>query len=96
MFAFLTCFNLKEAIEAGATGDEKTDQDVPPRLATKTEDMSYSELKERREKEKKVPLGRWATPEEISYSVAFLASAESDFITGQVISPNGGETIVGY
>ena len=49
-----------------------------------------------REKEKKVPLGRWATPEEISYSVAFLASAESDFITGQVISPNGGETIVGY
>ena len=49
-----------------------------------------------REKEKKVPLGRWATPEEISYSVAFLASSESDFITGQVISPNGGETIVGY
>ena len=49
-----------------------------------------------RDKEKKVPLGRWATPEEISYSVAFLASSESDFITGQVISPNGGETIVGY
>ena len=49
-----------------------------------------------REKEKKVPLGRWATPEEISYSVAFLASEEADFITGQVISPNGGETIVGY
>ena len=49
-----------------------------------------------REKEKKVPLGRWATPEEITYSVAFLASEESDFITGQVISPNGGETIVGY
>ena len=49
-----------------------------------------------REKEKKVPLGRWAKPEEISYTVAFLASPESDFITGQVISPNGGETIVGY
>ncbi|SVA49503.1 uncharacterized protein METZ01_LOCUS102357 [marine metagenome] len=49
-----------------------------------------------REKEKKVPLGRWATPEEISYAVAFLASEEADFITGQVISPNGGETIVGY
>ncbi len=48
-----------------------------------------------REKEKKIPLGRWARPEEISYSVAFLASSESDFITGQVISQNGGETIVG-
>jgi 3-oxoacyl-[acyl-carrier protein] reductase len=49
-----------------------------------------------REKEKKVPLGRWALPEEIAYTVAFLASPEADFITGQVISPNGGETIVGY
>ena len=49
-----------------------------------------------REKEKKVPLGRWAQPEEISYAVAFLASDEAAFITGQAISPNGGETIVGF
>lgn len=48
-----------------------------------------------RKKEKLVPLGRWAEPEEVSYLVGFLASRESDFITGQVISPNGGETIVG-
>ncbi len=49
-----------------------------------------------REKEEKVPLKRFAAPEEIAYTVAFLASPESDFITGQVISPNGGETIVGF
>jgi 3-oxoacyl-[acyl-carrier protein] reductase len=49
-----------------------------------------------RAKEKKVPLGRWAQPEEVSYAVAFLASAQADFITGQAISPNGGETIVGF
>lgn len=49
-----------------------------------------------REKEKKVPIGRWAQPEEIAYAVAFLASPASDFITGQAISPNGGETIVGF
>ncbi len=49
-----------------------------------------------RERMAKVPLGRWASPEEIAFTVAFLASAEGDFITGQVISPNGGETIVGY
>ena len=42
-----------------------------------------------------VPLRRYAEPHEISYAVVFLASAESDFITGQVISPNGGEAIVG-
>jgi 3-oxoacyl-[acyl-carrier protein] reductase len=43
----------------------------------------------------RIPLGRYAKPEEIAHTVAFLASAESDFITGQVLSPNGGEAIVG-
>ncbi len=47
-------------------------------------------------KEEKVPLKRYCQPIEISYAVAYLASQESDFVTGQVISPNGGETIVGY
>ena len=42
-----------------------------------------------------IPLKRPAQPEEISYSVAFLCSAESDFITGQVLSQNGGFAIVG-
>lgn len=41
-----------------------------------------------------VPLGRRAEPEEIAYLVAFLASSEADYLTGQVISPNGGEVIV--
>ena len=40
-------------------------------------------------------LKRWAEPEEIAYTIAFLASAEAAFITGQVISPNGGDPIVG-
>ncbi len=47
-------------------------------------------------KEARVPLKRYCEPVEMSYSVAFLASPEADFITGQVISPNGGEVIVGY
>ena len=46
--------------------------------------------------DKLIPLGRMGEPMEFSYAVAFLASAESDFITGQVLSPNGGEFIVGF
>jgi len=42
-----------------------------------------------------IPLRRFAEPEEMSYAVLFLASSESNFITGQVLSPNGGDTIVG-
>ena len=36
------------------------------------------------------PLGRMGTPEEIAAVIFFLASSDADFITGQVISPNGG------
>jgi 3-oxoacyl-[acyl-carrier protein] reductase len=43
----------------------------------------------------KIPLRRFAEPEEMSYAVLFLASSESNFITGQILSPNGGDTIVG-
>lgn len=42
-----------------------------------------------------VPLGRYAEPAEITAVVMFLASEQASFITGQVISPNGGEVIVG-
>jgi len=37
-----------------------------------------------------IPLGRYGEPEEIASAVAFLASKESGYITGQVISVNGG------
>ncbi len=43
-----------------------------------------------------VPLRRWAEPREMAYTVAFLASEEASFITGQVVSPNGGKTMVGF
>jgi 3-oxoacyl-[acyl-carrier protein] reductase len=49
-----------------------------------------------REKFKQVPLKRWAEPIELGYLGAFLVSDEASFITGQVVSANGGEIIVGY
>jgi len=38
----------------------------------------------------KTPLRRLGQPQEVAGLVAFLASVEADFITGQVLSPNGG------
>jgi len=39
------------------------------------------------------PLGRLGTPEDIAKIALFLASSDASFITGQVISPNGGFVI---
>jgi len=39
------------------------------------------------------PLERIGTPEEVAETVLFLASPKADFITGQVLSPNGGIVI---
>jgi 3-oxoacyl-[acyl-carrier protein] reductase len=37
-----------------------------------------------------IPLGRLGTPAEIAWAVWYLASPHAEWITGQVLSPNGG------
>ncbi len=43
-----------------------------------------------------VPIKRLAVPRDVAETVAFLASPASDMITGQTITPSGGDPIVGY
>lgn len=40
--------------------------------------------------EAQIPLGRAGTPEDVAGSVAFLASPDADYITGQVLELHGG------
>lgn len=49
-----------------------------------TEDLDEKELK------KLVPINRFGEPEEVASLVGFLASKEAGYITGEVISINGG------
>lgn len=49
-----------------------------------TEELNESELK------RLIPLNRFGTPEEVAEVVDFLASKKASYITGEVISVNGG------
>jgi 3-oxoacyl-[acyl-carrier protein] reductase len=44
----------------------------------------------RRKKAESIPLKRYAKPEEMAAAIIFLCSDYSRFITGQILSPNGG------
>jgi 3-oxoacyl-[acyl-carrier protein] reductase len=37
-----------------------------------------------------IPLGRFGTAEDVAKAVAFLASDDASYLTGQVLSVNGG------
>jgi len=42
----------------------------------------------------RVPIGRWASVEEIAECILFLVSDRSSYVTGQAIVVDGGETVV--
>ena len=39
---------------------------------------------------KRIPLERWGTVEDVAFAVAFLVSDEASYITGQVLTVDGG------
>jgi len=40
--------------------------------------------------EQQTPLGRFGEPDDVAWAAVYLASDEARFVTGQVLSPNGG------
>ena len=89
-----TNYSAAKAALIGAT--KALAQEVAPRNITvnaiapgfiesdMTKDLPIEELK------KLIPIGRFGKPEEVASLVAFLASDEAAYITGEVININGG------
>ncbi len=67
---------------------------VAPGIVRTAMTLAYGEAAVREEADLNL-LKRWAEPEEIAATVAFLIGPEGDFYTGQLLCPNGGDPIVG-
>ena len=65
---------------------------APAALTAMTEPLVQDEASARA-RYARMPLGRYGDPEEIAPAFVFLASAESDYITGQVLCVDGGLVI---
>ena len=61
---------------------------APGFIQTSMTDVLSDEVKNKMKSN--IPLGQFGTPEDVTNAVIFLASNESDYITGQVIHVNGG------
>lgn len=58
--------------------------------AVSTNMLAQFSNEELKDLEEEIPIGRLGKPSEIANTVAFLASNEASYITGQIISVNGG------
>ncbi|GMA49187.1 beta-ketoacyl-ACP reductase [Alicyclobacillus contaminans] len=58
--------------------------------AIDTDMLQHLSSDERQALEQETPVGRLGRPEDVAHAVLFLASPSASYVTGQVISPNGG------
>ena len=65
---------------------------VAPGATAKEGPVTPQQQERRQAVSQRIPLGRMGTPQDMASLVAFLASSESSYITGQVIYVDGGIT----
>jgi 3-oxoacyl-[acyl-carrier protein] reductase len=66
---------------------------IAPGAATRMTEKVRTDEKMSKLYLERIPLGRWAEPEEIAPAAVFFASDEASYITGQILAVDGGMTI---
>jgi NAD(P)-dependent dehydrogenase (short-subunit alcohol dehydrogenase family) len=82
--------NLTRSLARLYTADGVTANTVAAGLVATTMIAAEMQTEAGKDKVRHIPMGRIAAPEEIAAVVAFLASDDAAYITGQTINANGG------
>ena len=77
----------REVASRGITANAIAPGFIDTEMTKKLSDSQRQELM------KNIPLGRLGTPEDIAEAVAFLASPRAGYISGQVLTVDGGMTM---
>lgn len=74
-----------------ACGGNKTERKAEPvAVETETVKTDMTEGLDEEALKQQIPMRRFGTPQEVADAVAFLVSPQAGYITGNVISINGG------
>jgi glucose 1-dehydrogenase len=66
---------------------------APGAIATPINKDVLADPKQRKEVEDEIPWGRWGEPEDVARAVAWLGSAQADYVVGTTLFVDGGMTL---
>ena len=81
---------IKTLADAWAEKGIRVNGLAPGFVATKLTEITFNHKERYKSSLKKIPMGRWGNPEEIGDAACFLASEKASYITGQMITVDGG------
>jgi len=81
---------IKTLADAWAEKGIRVNGLAPGFVATKLTEITFNHKERYQSSLKSIPMGRWGNPEEIGDAACFLASEKASYITGQMITVDGG------
>ena len=81
---------VKTLAEAWAREGIRVNGIAPGYVASKLTEITFKDKNRYESSLKNIPLARWGKPEDIGHTACFLASSKASYITGQMITVDGG------